>query len=86
MIQKIKLNVDDGECAIVVKRDLSVETYARLGQTIEASQLLALGLTWALENEEWTDRLMRKARSRVLQILKERGSADEDVVLIDTHT
>jgi hypothetical protein len=85
-MQKIKLNVDGGECAIVVKRDLSVETYARLGQTIEASQLLALGITWALENEEWTDRLMRKARSRVLQIIEETGSADEDVVLIDTHT
>tara|TARA_B100000780_G_scaffold278567_1_gene252558 strand:- start:1417 stop:1674 length:258 start_codon:yes stop_codon:yes gene_type:complete len=85
-MQKIKLNVDGGECAIVVRADLSIETYARLSQTIEASQLLALGLTWALENEEWTDRLMRKARSRVLQILEERGSADEDVVLIDTHT
>ena len=78
--------MDGGECAIVVRADLSIETYARLSQTIEASQLLALGLTWALENEEWTDRLMRKARSRVLQILEERGSADEDVVLIDTHT
>jgi len=85
-MQKIKLNVDGGECAIVVRPDLSIETYARLSQTIEASQLLALGITWALENEEWTDRLMRKARSRLLQILEERGSADENVVLIDTHT
>ena len=85
-MQKIKLNVDDGDCAIIVKRDLSVETYARLDHTIEASQLLALGITWALENEEWTDRLMRKARSRLLQILKEKGSADEELVLIDTHT
>ena len=82
---RIKVDVDGGECAIVVRDDTSVETYVRLGQIVEAPQLLALGVSWALENEEWKLRLMRKARQRLLKMIEESKGADE-VSLVDTHT
>ena len=85
MNQNIKLDVDLGECALVIRSDTSVETYARLGTTIEASELLAMGLSWALENEEWKAKLMRRARHKILAIIEEGRSADQ-VTLIDTHT
>jgi len=62
------VDCSQGECAIIVRDDLSVDTYIQITDSVAASQLLALGLSWALENEEWKTALMRKARKKVVEL------------------
>ncbi len=68
MNTKVKLDCSQGECAIIVRSDLTVDTYVQITDRVAASQLLALGLSWALENEEWKTALMRKARKKVVEL------------------
>lgn len=68
MNTKVKLDCSQGECAIIVRRDLTVDTYVQITDRVAASQLLALGLSWALENEEWKTALIRKARKKVVEL------------------
>jgi len=65
---KITVDCSQGECAIIVRDDLSVDTYIQINDSVAASQLLALGLSWALENEEWKNALMRRARKKVVEL------------------
>ena len=62
------MDCSQGECAIIVRDDLSVDTYIQINDSVAASQLLALGLSWALENEEWKNALMRRARKKVVEL------------------
>jgi len=62
------VDCSQGECAIIVRDDLSVDTYIQINDSVAASQLLALGLSWALENEEWKNALMRRARKKVVEL------------------
>jgi len=68
MNTKVKLDCSQGECAIIVRGDLTVDTYVQITDRVAASQLLALGLSWALENEEWKTALIRKARKKVVEL------------------
>lgn len=68
MNTKVKLDCSQGECAIIVRSDLTVDIYVQIKDRVAASQLLALGLSWALENEEWKTALIRKARKKVVEL------------------
>jgi hypothetical protein len=68
MNTKVKLDCSQGECAIIVRGDLTVDTYVQIKDRVAASHLLALGLSWALENEEWRTALIRKARKKVVEL------------------
>ena len=47
----------------------------KLGQAINESELLALGLTWACENEDWKKKIAKKARAKLTTMLNEEGVA-----------
>lgn len=67
------ITLKEHECAMIIRRDGSVETYLKLTQHVLEPELLTLGLSWACENEEWKKKIMRKAREKFLRICKEEG-------------
>lgn len=69
------LKLGQHEAFIHIRRDASVEFYVDLSQSILAPELLALGLRWALENEEWKHNLMKKAQQKLVSIMEEEGVA-----------
>lgn len=72
-MQKLRVDVDKGEAAIVIRKDASIETYMKLNEVVGEPSLLALGISWSCENEDWKLRLMRKARVKLLGMM---GAAD----------
>lgn len=66
-----KLSLGDKEVFILIREDCSVEVYSKLSQVITKSQLLGLGVGWALENEEWKDALIKKSHARMSKIVDE---------------
>jgi hypothetical protein len=71
MAESIKINHESREAALVIREYGEVEVYMGLGKVVGHGQLLALGLAWALENEEWKTKLMRRARERLLEAIDE---------------
>lgn len=69
------ITLEEHECAIIIRRDASVETYLKIQQAVLAPELLALGLSWACENEEWKKKIMRKAREKLIRLCDEEGVA-----------
>jgi hypothetical protein len=65
--RSIKITPSSKEGVIVVREGGQVEVYMALDKVVERGQLLVLGLMWALENEEWKVKLMRRARERLLE-------------------
>jgi len=72
---KKTITLRDHEAAIIIKLDLSVETYLNITQDIREPELLALGLSWSLENSDWKKKIARKAREKLLKICDEEGVA-----------
>ena len=66
-----KLSLGDKEVFILVREDCTVEVYSKLGQLITESQLLGIGIGWALENEEWKQALIKKSHARMKSIVDE---------------
>lgn len=79
MGESIKINHESREACLVIREYGEVEVYMGLGEVVGHGQLLALGIAWALENEEWKRKLMEKARERLLQVIEEakENGADE---------
>jgi len=73
--KKKTITLRDHEAAIIIKLDLSVETYLNITQDIREPELLALGLSWSLENADWKKKIARKAREKLLKICDEEGVA-----------
>lgn len=73
--RKKTITLRDHEAAIIIKMDLSVETYINITQNIQEPELLALGLSWSLENPDWKKKVARKAREKLLKICDEEGVA-----------
>lgn len=63
------------EACLHIRRDASVEVYLDITQEILEPELLALGLSWALEDAEWKKKLARKARKKLEAMLEEEGVA-----------
>lgn len=63
------------EAAIIIKMDNTVETYINITQDIREPELLALGLSWSLENADWKKKIARKAREKLTKICDEEGVA-----------
>jgi len=82
-MQKLRVDVDKGEAAIVIRKDASIETYMKLNAVVGEPSLLALGISWSCENEDWKLRLMRKARLKLLGII---GDADTSKSQRQQHT
>ena len=82
-MQKLRVDVDKGEAAIVIRKDASIETYMKLNEVVGEPSLLALGISWSCENEDWKLRLMRKARVKLLGMM---GAADTSQSQRQQHT
>jgi hypothetical protein len=72
---KKTITLRNHEACIIIKLDLSVETYVNITQDIQEPELLALGISWALENADWKKKITRKAREKLLKICDEEGVA-----------
>lgn len=82
-MQKLRVDVDKGEAAIVIRKDASIETYMKLNEVVGEPSLLALGISWSCENEDWKLRLMRKAKVKLLGMM---GAADTSRSQRQQHT
>lgn len=63
------------EACLYIKKDASVEVYLDITQEILEPELLALGLSWALEDAEWKQKLLRKAHAKLQAMLEKEGIA-----------
>jgi hypothetical protein len=69
--KSVKITPSSKEGVIVVREDGKVELYMGIDKVVGRGQLLALGLVWACENEDWAIKLMRRARERLLREIEE---------------
>ena len=72
---KKTITLRNHEAAIIIKMDNTVETYINITQDIREPELLALGLSWSLENAEWKKKIARKAREKLMKLCDEEGVA-----------
>lgn len=72
---KKTITLGNHEAAIIIKMDNTVETYINITQDIREPELLALGLSWSLENTEWKKKIARKARDKFIRLCEEEGVA-----------
>lgn len=63
------------EACLYIKKDASVEVYLDITQEILEPELLALGLSWALEDADWKQKLLRKAHAKLQAMLEKEGVA-----------
>ena len=69
------ITLQDHECAIIIRDDANVETYLGIQREVRESELLALGLSWALEDKDWKTRVIRKARKKPISLCEKAGVA-----------
>tara|TARA_S200000501_G_scaffold55953_2_gene46132 strand:- start:25657 stop:25950 length:294 start_codon:yes stop_codon:yes gene_type:complete len=82
-VTTLKVDVDGGEAAILIRKDATIETYMKLNQVVGEPSLLALGISWSCENDDWKLRLMRRARTKLLDLM---GAADTSKNQRQQHT
>ena len=58
---------------IVINGMDDIHLYMQLSRNITDAHLLALGLRWSLENEEWRKKIARKAREKLIKMCEEEG-------------
>lgn len=63
------------EACLYIREDASVEVYLDITQEILEPELLALGLSWALKDVEWKQKLLRKAHAKLQAMLENEGVA-----------
>ena len=81
------LTLTDTNAVIVIEDLDKVEVYMKLGQNISGAHLLAMGLRWSLENDEWRKKIARAARKKFIALCKEEGVPVGDTdTPSDTHT
>ena len=67
------LTLTDKNAIIVINTEDEVEVYMKLGQNISGAHLLAMGLRWSLENDEWRKKIARAARKKFIALCEEEG-------------
>lgn len=82
MTDRIRVSTADRDAVIIVRKGGEVEVHMALGQVVEPGQLLALGVAWSCQNEEWRLRVMEKARARLEEELE--GIRDMEVTLFES--
>lgn len=85
--RSVKITPSSKEGVIVVRANGEVELFMGLDTVIERGQLLALGLVWACENDDWKLKVMQRARERVMDAIAEaqrpEGEMEDDGEVID---
>ena len=73
-----QLELDGGDCALILRDNGEVDLIVQVQSDVvkhheyylgEAA-LVAAGVMWALENDEWREALIKKSRAKVLKGLR----------------
>jgi hypothetical protein len=59
------------DACILIEEGAKVTTLMTVGNVIEKAHLLALAIAWACENEEWKSAMMRRAKEKMEQIIRD---------------
>ena len=67
------IRVEQRNAFIVINGMDEIHLYMQLSRDITDAHLLALGLRWSLENEEWRKKIARKAREKLIKCVKKKA-------------
>jgi len=77
--ERTTIKVDKGDVVLVFKPDdrteagVTVEIAMAIDKVITKTHLLAFAVMWACQNDEWREKVMRRAKDKVCKILEENG-------------
>jgi hypothetical protein len=64
----VKVDCGRGETALVIRHDMTLEIFLEVDAVVTTQHLLALGIKWSCENEEWKEKIIRKAKTKLLKL------------------